>query len=332
MVVPDPAEVEARRARLTPMLAAVGELPADDAAYGFEEKWDGLRALAFLIEGTLRLVNRNGVDVTTVYPELAPLAGALGGVDAVLDGEIVATDADGRVSFETLQHRFHQRDPRVIARLAAANPASYRIFDLLDLDGLDTTALAYAQRRELLEALELDGSNWQTPPYTRGGGAERLAEAARAGVEGVVAKRLDSPYRVGRRTTDWLKIKNVVAQEVVIGGWRPGAGNRAGTIGSLLLGIPGPDGLVYVGHVGTGFTRRALDDLLGLLTARARPTSPFASALPAHHARHARWVTPDLVGEVAYAELTREGRLRQASWRGLRPDKRPQDVVVESAG
>lgn len=316
---------------LSPMLAtAAADLPADQDAYGYEEKWDGLRALAHVTGGDLRLVNRNGVDITAVYPELAPLAGALGGIDAILDGEIVATDAAGRVDFGALQPRMHQRDRRQIARLASAAPVSYRIFDLLLLDGRDTTALAYTQRRELLDALELDGPRWQTPPYTRGDGARRLAEAARAGVEGVVAKRLDSPYLPGKRTELWLKIKNIRMQEVVIGGWRPGAGNRAGTIGSLLLGIPSSEGLIYVGHVGTGFTRAALDHLHRLLTERARGTSPFVNALPARHARDARWASPDLVGEVAYVEVTHEGLLRQPSWRGLRPDKRADQVTVEA--
>lgn len=312
-----------------PMLATAASLPADDAAYGFEVKWDGLRAVAYVHDGALRLMNRNGVDITSVYPELQPLADALGGVNAVFDGEIVAVDAAGRVSFGALQPRMHLRDARQIERLAAQRPVAYRIFDLLRLDGHDTTSLAYTQRRELLDGLRLHGPRWQTPPYTRGGGAERLAAAVRDGMEGIMAKSLDSPYLPGRRSPTWLKIKNVHTQEVVIGGWRPGNGNRAGTIGSLLLGIPGADGLTYVGHVGTGFTRDMLDHLHRTLTASARMTSPFVDTLPTREAKDAQWVTPKLVGEVAFTEWTRDGRLRQPAWRGLRPDKTPDQVVRE---
>jgi bifunctional non-homologous end joining protein LigD len=313
---------------IRPMLATPGALPADDAAYAFETKWDGVRAIAYVRDATLRLYSRNDAEVTAAYPELAPLAAALGGVSAVLDGEVVAFDGHGRVSFEALQPRMHLRDATQIDRLAARSPVRYEIFDLLELDGKSTMDLPYARRRELLESLALSGSTFETPPSTVGGGAAALAAAVEQHTEGIVAKRLDSRYLPGRRSPTWLKIKNFRTQEVVIGGWTPGQGNRADLIGSLLLGVPGRDGLEYVGQVGTGFTRAALKDLAAEL--QAAPASPFVHPLPARDAKDARWVRPLVVGEVAFSEWTRDGRLRHPSWRGLRPDKSPDEVVPES--
>jgi bifunctional non-homologous end joining protein LigD len=218
-----------------------------------------------------------------------------------------------------------------VAHLAEQLPVTYCIFDVLYLDGRSTTALPYTQRRELLERLDLNGPHWRTPPYRRGGGKAALAEAKRRGEEGVMAKRLDSVYEPGRRSRSWIKVKNSRTQEVVVGGWQPGKGARAGTIGSLLLGIYDDSGLSYVGKVGTGFTQAVLADLHGTLSKLGRRTSPFAGELPKADARDAQWVTPKLVGEVEFAEWTRDGRLRQPRWRGLRPDKSPEQVVRESS-
>lgn len=314
--------------RLAPMLATPGALPPDDAAHGYELKWDGLRAMAYLNRG-LTLRNRNGVDITAIYPELADLGTALGRVGAIVDGEIVAHDQRGAVSFGALQPRMHLRDRAQIATLAAAAPVTYQIFDLLFLDGRDVCPLPYADRRELLAGLRLIADRWDNPDHQVGGGPKLLARAARDGLEGVMAKRLDSPYQPGRRSPAWLKVKNIRTQEVVVGGWKPGAGARAGTIGSLLLGVPGADGLDYVGHVGTGFNRESLAQLLKLVTAGGRATSPFAGVLPARDRKDAQWVTPRIVGEVAFTEWTRDGRLRHPAWRGLRSDKRPDQVVRE---
>jgi bifunctional non-homologous end joining protein LigD len=317
---------------IAPMLAAPGPLPTEDTQFAYEPKWDGVRAVAYIRDNRLLLRTRNGADVTAGYPELAGLADALGGVPAVLDGEIVAYDAAGRVSFGALQPRMHLQDPDQVARLASESPVRYQIFDLMFLDGHSTMDLPYEQRRELLAALNLDGEHWQTSPFVIGGGAQALADARRDRTEGIVAKRLGSPYLPDRRSGGWVKIKNFRTQEVVIGGWREGQGNRAGTIGSLLLGIPAESGLDYVGQVGTGFTRETLSGLLESLTGLARKTSPFAEALPTRDAKDAHWVTPRLVGEVAFAEWTRDGRLRHPSWRGLRPDKSAADVAPEPAG
>ena len=313
---------------IRPMLATPGGLPKDDAAYAYEPKWDGVRAIGYVRDGRLRLFTRNDADVSAAYPELAPLGAALGPVPAVLDGEVVAFDSRGRVSFEALQPRMHLRDAPQIERLAARSPVRYEIFDLLSLDDQSTVELPYARRRELLESLRLSGPTWETSPSTVGGGATALAAARHQHTEGIMAKRVDSRYTPGRRSPAWLKIKNFLTQEVVVGGWTPGQGNRADTIGSLLLGVPGPDGLEYVGQVGTGFTRAALADLQARL--EESPTSPFARPLPAREVKGAHWVGPSLVGEVAFSEWTRDGRLRHPSWRGLRPDKSPAEVVRES--
>jgi len=188
--------------------------------------------------------------------------------------------------------------------------------------------MPYARRRERLDALGLSGHRWVATPWFPGGGADVLAASEENGLEGVVAKRLDSPYRPGQRSPDWRKTKNVRTQAVVVGGWRPGQGRRSGGIGSLLVGVPDDEGrLVYVGHVGTGFSDQDLRDLQRVLT--ARPDAPFSGALPREVTRGAHWVEPDLVGEVAYAVRTVENRLRHPSWRGVRDDLEPDDVVVE---
>ncbi|MCZ2826509.1 MULTISPECIES: non-homologous end-joining DNA ligase [unclassified Modestobacter] len=317
---------------LPPMLAAIGELPAaGDLRWGYEFKWDGVRALAHVRSGRVRLRARSGNDVTASYPELGPLPDALAGHDAVVDGEVVALDARGRPDFGLLQGRMHRTGPEV-ARLAAAAPVSYLVFDLLALDGESLLGLPYTARRERLDALGLGSDRWVTTPWFRGdtaGVGQQVQAASREnGLEGVVAKRLDSVYRPGGRGPDWRKVKNLRTQSVVVGGWRPGAGRRAGGIGSLLLGVHDEEGrLVFAGHVGTGFTAKALADLEPLLTPRG--SAPFADPLPREVTRDAHWVEPVLVGEVAFTEWTREGKLRHPAWRGLREDVAPADVVVE---
>lgn len=314
---------------IRPMLATLGQLPppAEDDRFGYEMKWDGVRAVMYVEDGRVRLLTRNDIDVTVTYPELAAVGAALRPLSAVLDGEIVAYDeSTGWVSFAALQSRMHLRNPADVRRIMREVPVTYQIFDLLFLDGRLTTGLTYAQRRELLESLDLSGPHWATPPYHRGGGEEALAASRKAHLEGVVAKRLDSVYEPGQRSRAWIKVKNLATQEVVVGGWRPGQGTRAGRVGSFLVGIPAPGGLEYVGHVGTGFTEQMLDDMHDRLRTLARDTSPFVGALPASVRRGARWVEPVLVGEVRFSEWTRDGRLRHPAWRGLRPDKAPEEV------
>ena len=328
----DPAEegFEPLPALVHPMLTVLREeLPPDDERWAYEMKWDGVRAVVYVAGGRARVMSRNDIDVTASYPELREMAAALGARQVVLDGEIVAFDDRGVPSFTRLQQRMHVTNPTQVRRLLAGTPVTYLAFDVLHLDGRGTLDLPYTRRRELLESLELAGPHWQTSPAWFGGGAAVLRAAGEQGVEGVVAKRLDSRYRPGERAEAWLKIKHLRTQEVVIGGWNPGKGKRDGMIGSLLIGVPGPDGLAYVGRVGTGFTDRALRELARTLAPLRRPDPPFVTPVPRDQARDARWVRPELVGEVRFGEWTKDGRLRQPAWRGLRPDKRPDQVVVE---
>jgi bifunctional non-homologous end joining protein LigD len=310
-----------------PMLATAAALPDDDAAWGYEFKWDGVRAVAAVRRGVLTLFSRKGTEITVRYPEVAKLPAALTGHDAIVDGEIVAMDTAGRPDFGALQNRMHRTGPEV-PRMAAEKPVTYLVFDLLSWDGEDLLDRTYAERRSRLEDLGLAGHRWVATPWFSGGGAGVLAASEENGLEGIVAKRLASPYRPGLRSPDWRKIKNFRTQAVVVGGWRPGQGRREGTIGSLLVGVPDGEGrLVYVGHVGTGFSDQDLRDLQRMFT--ARKTAPFEGALPRDVTRDAHWIEPDLVGEVAYAVWTSDNRLRHPSWRGVRDDLEPDDVVVE---
>jgi bifunctional non-homologous end joining protein LigD len=249
----------------------------------------------------------------------------------LLDGEIVALDAAGRPNFGLLQDRMHVRHPS--AELRARVPVSFYAFDLLHLDGESLVPAPYDERRARLATLDLSvlepTGRVLVPPSFPDIGGDQLLDIARAhGLEGVVAKRRAARYEPGRRSPAWLKTALFRTQEVLIGGWTAGEGRRTATFGSLLLGARDPAGaLRYLGHVGTGFNEAALGDLMARLRPLARATSPFAD-VPREHARHSRWVEPVLVGEVEYRVMTRDGRLRHASWRGLRPDRDPDEVTV----
>jgi bifunctional non-homologous end joining protein LigD len=328
---PAPPDWHPMPALVRPMLATPGTLPPEreDAGWAYEMKWDGVRTVSYVEGGRLRLLSRNDRDVTATYPEVRGLAEQLGSVPAVLDGEVVALDPAGRPDFGLLQRRMGVTKATQVRRLVDEVPVVYLVFDVLHLDGRDTTGLPYRDRRELLEGLGLEGPSWAVPPTSYGGGAEMLAVSRERGLEGVLAKRADSPYLPGRRSPAWRKVKNLRTQEVVVAGWRPGTGRREAGIGSLLLGLPGEAGLEYVGHVGTGFTAAALADAERKLRPLERKTSPFAVGPPRADARDARWVTPKLVGEVTFTEWTGDGRLRHPSWRGFRPDKEPGEVRRE---
>ncbi len=318
-------------ADVAPMMATAGQLPADDAAVAYEVKWDGVRSLAHLGDGRLRLASRRLVDITSRYPELWPLADALGR-PAILDGEIVAFDSDGRPSFGRLQQRMHQTSESVIRRRAKTHPVTYVIFDLLYLDGRSVMEEPYSRRRELLEGLELGGPHWQVPAYALGAGAQLLAASAERGLEGLVAKRLESRYEPGKRTGAWLKVKYTARQELVIGGWLPGEGRRANRLGALLVGFYEPrDGdeplLRFAGRVGTGFTDKSLEALMKRLEPLERPRSPFSAG--DKPPKGAVFVEPELVAEVEFAEWTSERMLRHPSFKGLRDDKDPREVVFE---
>ncbi len=313
-------------ADVVPMLAKLAQLPARDDGWAVEVKWDGVRALAYCRPGRLELQTRNLNPVTAQYPEVRRLARQLGSLDAVLDGELVAFDAEGRPSFERLQQRIHQTEESVVRRRMQSHPVTYVIFDLLYLDGYDLTGQPYEQRRRLLERLELEGESWQTPAYSVGRAQELLAASAEHGLEGIVLKRLDSAYAPGRRNGAWLKVKNLGRQEFVIGGWQPGEGRRHSRLGSLLLGWFDADGkLRYAGKVGTGFSDRDLDRLLARLRPLARQANPFGRRGP----RNANYVEPELVAEIEFRELTAEGMIRHGSFKGLREDKPAREVGPE---
>ncbi len=326
----DPAKGwEPLPALIPPMLATPSELPGEQDGWVFEMKWDGIRAVAYVDGGRVRLLSRNERDVSATYPEIRGLGEQLGTTQVVLDGELVAFDEANRPSFGRLQQRMGITSPAQAQRLASSYPVVYVIFDLLHFDGRSTLGLPYTERRELLESLDLSGRAWQTPPALGSDGNVLLQATLEAGLEGLVGKRRLSTYQPGRRSTDWLKIKNSLDQEVVIGGWHPGKGRRADTIGALLLGLPSSDGLRYVGKVGTGFTDAALRDLAAVLGPLARKTSPFLD-VPRKDAKDAVWCEPLLVGEVRYSQWTNERRLRHPSWRGLRQALDPADITIEA--
>ena len=317
--------------QIRPMLATLGSLPPDTGGWAFEMKWDGVRAIAFVEGGRAQFWSRTGRDVTGSYPELHGLAAAVGTARVVLDGEVVAFGDGQWPSFEALQQRINISSPAQIERLAAEVPVSYLAFDLLCLDGQPLLDAPYSERRALLDELGLDGSHWQTPPsFTDVAGADLLKVAEQQELEGVVAKRLTSRYEPGRRSPAWRKVKVRHRQEAVVGGWTRGEGNRAGLLGSLLVGVQGPAGLNYAGHVGTGFTLQTLTMLGQRLEPLRRKTSPFAVPVPPEHARAAIWVEPRLVVDVEFGGWTSADIMRAAAYKGLRNDKDPADVVRET--
>jgi bifunctional non-homologous end joining protein LigD len=324
---------------LVPMLAKLSTLPRDDGKWAVEVKWDGIRALAYCRPGRVELQTRNLNDVSVQYPEVRRISRLLGAHEAVLDGEIVAFDENGRPSFERMQQRIHNTDENVIRRRMKTHPVVYVIFDLLYLDGEDLTAEPYTRRRELLEGLELKGDAWQTPSYAVGHAEELLAASKEQGLEGVMLKRVDSTYVPGKRTGTWLKVKNVSRQEMVIGGWTPGEGRRKERLGALLVGYfeeedggkPGGSKRVlrYAGKVGTGFKAADLTAIAARLAPLARKTSPFDTG--PKPPKGAQFVEPRLVAEVEFHELTKEGILRHPAYKGMREDKAADEVVLEQA-
>jgi bifunctional non-homologous end joining protein LigD len=316
---------EAMPKGLRPMLAQLATMPADEDDFGFEIKWDGVRALAYVSRGRVRLESRTGREISVQFPEAQGLASALGR-QAVLDGELVAFDESGRPSFQQLQGRIHLASEALVKERMRTIPVTLVVFDLLHLGGRSTRELAYEERREALDDLGLDGPSWQTPGYHPGQGSELFAVSREKGLEGVVAKRLGSTYQPGRRGRNWLKIKNVRGQEMVIGGWLPGKGRRGGLIGALLVGYYDDGELRFAGKVGTGFGEEDLRMLGERLEPLRRDSSPFAGRQPE---RGSIFVEPKLVAEVDFGEWTRAGTMRHPAYKGLRTDKPARDVVRE---
>jgi bifunctional non-homologous end joining protein LigD len=314
---------------LRPMKAVTGTLPVDESGWAYEIKWDGVRVVSGIESGGVRLRSSNGNDITGRYPELQALAEALKHHAVVLDGEVVAFDEQGRPNFGRLQHRMHVASAAEVRKRAETVPITYVVFDLLHLDGNDVLPLPYVDRRRLLTELVPDDGCWTVPAHRESDGAALLEAVAARGLEGIVAKKIQSPYLPGKRSSSWVKVKVRLRQEFVIGGWQPGQRGREGQLGSLLVGVYGDDALRYCGKVGTGFTMRELARLGDLLAPLEIDASPFDPPPPRPIARVAHWVRPQLIAEVEFGAWTEEGILRHPSYLGLRDDKAPADVVRE---
>ncbi len=314
-----------------PMKASLGSVPIDDGApdpdgepgWAYEVKWDGHRTLAHLDGDEVRFQSSAGHDVTGRWSDVTGLAVAVNASSAILDGEMVVIGDDGRPSFDLVQKRSVDRD----------RPAIFQVFDVLQVDGTPATSLRYADRRRLLDELVEENDRVRVPPHRIGGGADLLAATAEQGLEGIVAKRVDSLYRPGTRSKDWLKVKHRTRVELTIGGWTTGSGRRASTFGALLVGIDprtddrvlrriveqvgsqaGVGGLRFAGGVGTGFDQATLESLTADLRSLASDACPFEPAPPSAVRRTANWVRPELSATVDIAEFTNDGLVRHSSF------------------
>jgi DNA ligase D-like protein (predicted ligase) len=297
-----------------PMLPTAGPLPAG-SGWAFEFSWDGVRALASAQPDQVCLFSSTHRSISAVYPELEALGARR---RMLLDGKIVALDSCGRPSFAELQLRMNVQRPTL--SVLRRTPVAYYVFDLLHLDDQSTIQLPYQRRRELLEELEFAGGLVVLPPsFLDTDGHVVLDTAAQYGLHGVIAKRVDSPYQPGR-SPSWVQTALRQTQEVIIGGWVPER-HGAAAVGALLVGVPTERGLLYAGQVGTGFTEATRRELRGLLSELEQPASPFADEVPRESDRVVHWVVPRLLGEVSYRQWTPHGRLRNPTWRGLRPGK-----------
>jgi bifunctional non-homologous end joining protein LigD len=326
----DGAESVPDASGFSPMLATSGTL-ADlpDLDWQIELKWDGVRALVIGDASKIRLMSRNGIDMSVSYPELTdrsrwPEQGF------VADGEIIAVGRSGRPDFGLLQGRMKLSKAADVTRAQESTPVRLMLFDLLFDAGQDLRRLPLSERRRRLEQFfRPSAAPVELSDVIDGDVAHILESAAELGLEGVMAKRTGGRY-VGQRSRSWLKLKVERTQEVVVGGWRPGKGGRRESVGSLLLGIPDGSKLRYVGRVGSGFSTRELKELRQQLDALPRKTSPFRE-VPDADAADANWVSAKLVGEVTFGEWTGTGKLRHPVWRGWRLDKTPADVVADPA-
>ncbi len=308
---------------MRPMLATPSTTVPVGDQWVHEVKWDGMRLLADVSSGGVRLFSRNERDVTVAFPELLGLAAEFD--DMLLDGEVVCL-RDGAPSFTALAERLHVSDARRAARLADTNPVTLMTFDLLRLYGVDLTVRPWLDRRRTLERLELDSPRWQTPP-TFTDGAVLYAATKEQGLEGVVSKRVDSLYRPGQRSPAWLKVPHRSTVSVVIGGWRPeSTGTVKGRLGAVLVGVPGPGGLRYLGRVGSGLAGKTGSALMANLLPLQTSESPFGTEVPREDAAGTQWVRPLLVADVQSLGLSGQGRLRMSAYKGLRADLTPADL------
>ncbi|MET7682592.1 ATP-dependent DNA ligase [Streptomyces sp. NPDC005423] len=314
---------------IPPMLATPGTLPpaAQDTRWAYETKQDGQRVMAYLPgDGSVLLRARSGADITAAYPELLLLGRELGSTPAILDGEVLVLDGQGRADFQLLQGRMGLAgSPALAVRRAAETPVHLVLFDVPHL-GHSLVRLPYVRRRAELERLGLGGPCWSTPAALTGHGSEALRATREHGLEGLVCKRLDSVYEAGTRSRSWIKIRNLRTEDVLIGGWVPGRGRLSGRLGAVLVGQRADSRLRYVGNVGTGWNEAERTELTALLVAAGTDVCPFD---PVPRVAGARWVLPRLVGEVRRTTRTRAGMLRQPSWLRLRPDLAPEDSAAD---
>lgn len=305
---------------IRPMLTVPGALPDehDEAEWGFEVKWDGVRCVVTAPgDGGIQLVSRTGNDVTSTYPELLELGMQLQGRPTILDGEIVAMDEKGRPDFGLLQRRMGITNPRRAAHLAMEYPIHLMLFDVMHVGGRSLMATPYQERRAVLAGMGLTGRSWSVPTHLAGHGHRAWDATLRHGYEGVIAKRLTSYYLPGVRSPDWRKVKHLLTLDVVIGGWTEGRGSLAGLPGAVLAGVDEPTGLRYVGSVGSGLSGHERRDLARYLSAVAREDSPFVGPVDVPGAH---WVEPRLVAEVTLTGWTPAGHIRHPVWHRLRPD------------
>ena len=315
---------------ITPMKAASGELPGVTADWGYEIKWDGMRMLAHLDPSGVRLQTGNGNDATTSFPELQGLEALLDGFESlILDGEVVAIDSEGKPSFPLLQHRMHVSDPADARSRAVTVPVSFAIFDLLHVNGQDTMKLPLVDRRTLLEQIVESGSHWRLTEMHRDDPAELLATVTERGLEGIVAKKLSSPYLPGKRPATWRKIKPRHRQEFVVGGWSEGRDGNAGGLGSLLLGYMEAGELIHCGSVGSGLNATTRTEWSARVGDGQRDESPFSNQVAQTAGRIFHWTEPLYVVEVAFHNWETDGHLRHPVYLGLRSDKDPAKVVRE---
>ncbi len=314
-----------------PMLATAappGSRPPAGDAWVHEVKWDGMRMLAEVSDGRLRLTSRTESDVTVAFPELAGLADVM--ADGLLDGEVVAL-VDGRPDFGALAERWHVREARRAAALAERLPVSYVVFDVLRLYGVPLVGRSFDERRQTLERLDLGDpadAHWQVPGLFDDG-AVLLEATLESGLEGIVSKRRASTYQPGRRSRDWVKRAHRAKQTCVVGGWRPQTGTTS-TLAALLIGLPdGAGGLNYLGKVGSGIGPAASAQLTRRLGPLAAEASPFTTVVPAVDRRGTFWVRPQVCVEVEHLGYGSGGRLRQPAWRGVRVDVAPEELRRE---
>jgi len=308
---------------MRPMLASKGAFVPRGEEWVHEVKWDGVRVLTEVRDGRVRMYSRNGNDITVAWPELS--TSPVGERDLLVDGEVIALNEHGLPDFRVLQDRMHVRNAQAARRLAETVPATYMVFDLLRLDGEDLTGLPWEERRARLEGLGLE-SAWQVPAVYDDGAMLHDATLAQ-GLEGVVSKRRSSRYHFDRRTDSWLKLAHRLNASFVVGGWRPQEGSTAGNLAAVLVGEMTADGLLYRGRVGSGIGPRAGAQLARLLAGRDRDDSPFDDDVPRVDALGTHWVEPFLVVDVDSHATARNQRLRQPSYRGVRADLSPEDLL-----